>query len=51
MSQGCVNMRSVDAKVLFDWTDGPSGNTLGTAVSVCDQITDAKQCVQNNPVQ
>ncbi|HUD09187.1 MAG TPA: L,D-transpeptidase [Patescibacteria group bacterium] len=51
MSHGCVNMRSVDAKVLFDWTDGPSGNTLGTAVSVCDQITDAKQCVQNNPVQ
>jgi lipoprotein-anchoring transpeptidase ErfK/SrfK len=51
MSHGCVNMRSVDAKVLFDWADGPSGQTLGTAVSVCDQITNAKQCIQNNPVQ
>jgi lipoprotein-anchoring transpeptidase ErfK/SrfK len=51
MSHGCVNMRSVDAKVLFDWADGPTGNTLGTAVSVCDQITSAKQCIQNNPVQ
>lgn len=51
MSHGCVNMRPVDAKVLFEWADGPSGNTPGTAVSICDQITSDNQCIQNNPVQ
>ena len=50
MSHGCVNMRTVDAKTLFDWADGPSGNTLGTEVSVCDEITGQNQCIQNNPV-
>ncbi|HKC14876.1 MAG TPA: L,D-transpeptidase [Patescibacteria group bacterium] len=51
MSHGCVNMRAIDAKILFDFADGPVGNTLGTAVSVCDQITNSGQCIQNNPVQ
>lgn len=50
MSHGCVNMRQVDAKKVFEWADGPSGSQLGTAVSVCDNITGAMQCVQNNPV-
>ncbi len=51
MSHGCVNLRQVDAKTLYDWADGPSGNTPGTAVSVCDSITNDNQCIQNNPVQ
>lgn len=51
MSHGCINLRAVDAKVLFEWTDGPNGQTKGTQVSVCDQITNDKQCIQNNPVQ
>lgn len=50
MSHGCVNMRIIDAKTIFDWADGPTGNKLGTAVSVCDQITSSNQCIQNNPV-
>ncbi len=50
MSHGCVNMRQVDAKTVFDWADGPVGNKLGTAVSICDQITSSNQCIQNNPV-
>ena len=51
MSHGCVNMRQVDAKTLFDWADGPHDGKLGTAVSVCDEITNGTECVQNNPVQ
>ncbi len=51
MSHGCVNMRAVDAQVLYDWADGPSGNTLGTAVSICDQITSSNECIQTNPIQ
>lgn len=50
MSHGCVNMRQVDAKTLFDWADGPNGGKLGTEVSVCDEITGQNQCIQNNPV-
>lgn len=50
MSHGCVNMRQVDAKTLYDWTDGPSNNQLGTAVSVCDSVTSNMQCIQNNPI-
>lgn len=50
MSHGCVNMRIVDAKTMYDWVDAPSGQTLGTAVSVCDEITPSHQCIQNNPV-
>lgn len=51
MSHGCVNMRKIDAKILFEWADGPEGKTLGTPVSVCDQITDSMQCIQNNPIK
>lgn len=51
MSHGCVNMRQVDAKILYEWADEPSGDTKGTAVSVCDQITVDNQCIQNKPVQ
>lgn len=51
MSHGCVNMRQIDAKALFGWADGPSGNTLGTEVSICDQIINNRECIQNNPVQ
>ncbi len=50
MSHGCVNMRQVDAKALFEWADGPSGKTLGTAVSVCSEITSSGQCIQNDPI-
>jgi lipoprotein-anchoring transpeptidase ErfK/SrfK len=45
MSHGCVNMRDVDAQVVFDWAD------VGTAVSVCDTFSEPKTCVQNHPVQ
>lgn len=51
MSHGCVNLRQIDAKALFNWADGPHDGQLGTAVSICDQITKDNQCVQNNPVQ
>ncbi len=51
MSHGCVNLRLVDAKALYEWADGPSGQTQGTAVSTCDQITKDNQCIQNNPIQ
>jgi len=50
MSHGCVNMRSVDAKALYEWADGPTRDTLGTPVSVCDSITQSKECIQNNPI-
>lgn len=50
MSHGCVNMRSVDAKVLFNWADGPDGDKPGTAVSVCNQLTKDHTCIQDNPV-
>lgn len=51
MSHGCVNMRQVDAKALYEWADGPSGTTKGTEVSICDRITDDNQCIQENPIQ
>lgn len=51
MSHGCVNMRQIDAKTIYDWADGPDGKKLGTTVSVCDQITDMGKCIQNNPIQ
>lgn len=50
MSHGCVNLRYVDAKALYEWTDGPTASSLGTEVSVCDQITGNTECVQNNPI-
>jgi lipoprotein-anchoring transpeptidase ErfK/SrfK len=51
MSHGCVNLRTTDAKILFDWADGPNGKKLGTAVSICDQVTQDNRCIQNNPVR
>lgn len=51
MSHGCINMRTVDAKELYEWADGPSGDKKGTEVSVCDHITKDRQCIQNNPLQ
>jgi lipoprotein-anchoring transpeptidase ErfK/SrfK len=50
MSHGCVNMRQIDAKTVFEWADGPNGDQLGTAVSICDSITKSMQCIQNNPI-
>ncbi len=51
MSHGCVNLRTVDAKTLFSWVDGPKGKKLGTAISICDEITKDNQCIQKNPIQ
>ncbi len=51
MSHGCVNLRQVDAKLLYNWADGPSGNTPGTEVSICNQLTSNHVCIQNNPIQ
>ncbi len=50
MSHGCVNMRQIDAKALFNWADGPSGKTKGTAVSVCNHFTAPDMCEQDNPI-
>lgn len=50
MSHGCVNMRPIDAKVVFDWADGPTKDKKGTPVTVCDEITETSKCVQKNPV-
>jgi len=50
MSHGCVNMRIVDARDLFNWADGPTQNNKGTAVSVCNSFTAPNQCVQENPI-
>jgi hypothetical protein len=50
MSHGCVNMRPIDAKFIFDWSDGPTADQKGTAVSICDKITEDHQCIQTNPI-
>lgn len=50
MSHGCINMRQIDAKDLFNWADGPASGQKGTAVSICDQFTAPNTCIQNNPV-
>jgi lipoprotein-anchoring transpeptidase ErfK/SrfK len=47
MSHGCINMRLVDAKQLYDWADGPVSEGLGTAVSICDQFEEPSVCRQN----
>ena len=46
MSHGCVNLRTIDAEVLFDWADPPTqgsstqatADNPGTLVSVCSQL-------------
>jgi len=50
MSHGCVNERIVDAKALYEWADGPSGDQPGTAVSVCNSFSPPNNCVQKNPI-
>jgi L,D-transpeptidase-like protein len=50
MSHGCVNERLVDAKALYEWADGPSGDQPGTAVSVCNSFSPPNNCVQQNPI-
>lgn len=50
MSHGCVNMRLIDAKTLFEWADGPTAGNKGTAVSICNQFTPPNNCIQDNPV-
>ena len=50
MRHGCVNMRQVDAKSLFEWADGPTGKSKGTPVSVCDSFTEPGKCTQKDPV-
>ncbi len=50
MSHGCVNMRLIDAKTLFDWADGPTANHTGTAVSVCNQFKEPNNCIQDKPI-
>lgn len=51
MSHGCVNMRQIDAKALFEWADGPEDGKLGTSVSVCDKFTGPSTCIQENPIK
>lgn len=48
MSHGCVNLRIVDSKKLFEWADGPSGGQKGTAVSVCNKFIAPNNCIQDN---
>ncbi len=50
MSHGCINERTVDAKALFEWADGPTGDQPGTAVSICNSFSPPNNCVQNNPL-
>lgn len=50
MSHGCVNMRIVDAQALYNWADGPSGDTLGTAVSTCNHFSAPNTCIQDSPI-
>lgn len=50
MSHGCINERLVDAKSLYDWADGPSGDQPGTEVSICNSYSPPDNCVQNNPI-
>jgi lipoprotein-anchoring transpeptidase ErfK/SrfK len=47
MSHGCVNMRLIDAKKLYDWADGPTKDKPGTAVSVCSQFKEPGTCIQS----
>lgn len=50
MSHGCINMRLIDAKNIFEWADGPADNQKGTAVSICDKFIEPNNCIQNQPV-
>lgn len=50
MSHGCVNMRQVDAGMLFNWADAPANSQKGTAVSICNQFIEPDTCIQDNPI-
>lgn len=50
MSHGCVNMRQIDAEIIFNWADGPSKGQLGTTISTCDSFTAPNICIQKNPI-
>ncbi len=50
MSHGCVNMRTIDAKELFEWADGPQKNVKGTPVSVCQTFIAPDTCIQDKKV-
>jgi hypothetical protein len=50
MSHGCVNMRPIDARELYNWIDPPIPGQKGTAVSVCDQFVEPGICVQDDPI-
>lgn len=47
MSHGCVNMRIVDSKKLFEWAQGPAGGQKGTEVSICNSFEAPDKCLQN----
>ena len=34
MSHGCVNMKTTDAKLLYDWADGPTDGKPGTQITI-----------------
>lgn len=46
MSHGCINMRIIDSKKLFEWADGPMNERKGTAVSICKSFEVPNNCVQ-----
>lgn len=50
MSHGCINLRPVDAKTLFEWAHGPSDGQPGTLVSICNQFEEPDNCIQENPI-
>jgi lipoprotein-anchoring transpeptidase ErfK/SrfK len=50
MSHGCVNMRIVDARDLYNWAEGPSAGKKGTPVSVCNSFTGPNNCEQNKSI-
>jgi hypothetical protein len=51
MSHGCINMRLIDAKNLYEWADGPNSKQPGTAVSVCSEFRESDiACIQNNSI-
>jgi hypothetical protein len=56
MSHGCVNLRQIDAKFLYDWT-GPTvtgdvtyatKNDPGTQITICNKFSESSQSCTNN---
>ena len=50
MSHGCINLRQVDARDLFNWADGPSSGQKGTPVSICNNFEEPNICIQVQPI-